>query len=167
MERTTVTWRRLAALILLLAACGGGGVATPPPQPGSKLFVSDGGRHAIGSMIDPNPGPGTSSLDRLITGSNTGLGSGGTPSPSTIPSMAIDAAADRLYVATQTQLLVFDRASQANGDVAPSRSIFAKVPKKGVLSLVNFFNVFLDTANDRLYVADRVVTFTFSITRAS
>lgn len=156
MQRTIGACRRLAAAasLVVLATCGGGSGGAVPAMAGSKLFVSDGGQHAIGSMKDPNPGPGTFLLDRVITGSNTGLGSGGTPSPSTIPSMAIDAAKDSLYVATQTRVIVFDQASQANGNVAPSRSIVATVTKNGVLSQVNFYGLFLDTTNDRLYVAE-------------
>src|SRR5207248_3085651 len=111
--------RRLAALasLVVLAACGGGGAPASPPPPGSKLFVSDGGQHSIGSLIDANPGPGTFSVDRAITGSKTGFGSGGTPSPSTIPSMVLDTATDRLYVATQGRVAVFNQASKADGDV--------------------------------------------------
>src|ERR1041384_2470592 len=155
MQRTISTCRRLAAAasLVVLATCGGGGGGVPA-TPGSKLFVSDGGQRAIGSMKDPNPGPGTFLLDRVITGSNTGFGSGGTPSPSTIPGMVIDAAADRLYVATQGRVAVFDQASQADGNVAPSRSILATVTKNGVLSQVNFYSLFLDTTNHRLYVAE-------------
>ena len=156
MQRTIEACRRLAAAasLVVLATCGGGGGGAVPASAGSKLFVSDGGQHAIGSMRDPNPGPGTFVLDRVITGSNTGLGAGGSSSPSTIPSMAIDAAKDSLYVATQTRVIVFDQASHADGNVAPSRSIAATVTKNGVLSQVNFFSLFLDTANDRLYVAE-------------
>lgn len=67
---------------------------------------------------------------------------GGTPSPSTIPSIALDAAADRLYVATQQNTRVFDQISTANGNVS-SRSISA--------TSVNFLNVSIDPASNTLY----------------
>ena len=159
MQRTTTAWRAFVALVfvMVLAACGGGGGGdsggAPAPQ-GSKLFVSDGGNHAIGSQINANPGAGTSTVDRIISGPATGLGSGGTPSPSTIPSIALDISADQLYAATQTRLLVFNQASFAAGNVAPARTIISSVVKNTVLSGVNFFQLFLDTGNNRLYVAE-------------
>ena len=144
----------LLSVLLGLAGCGGGGgggSSTPP----SKVFVSDGANHAIGSLVNANPSPGTFAVDRIIIGSSTGLGTaGGTPSYSTLPSIALDAAGDRLYVSTQTNVRVFDQAGTASGNVAPARTISSMVTKGAVLSSVNFFSLFLDTANNRLYVAD-------------
>ena len=163
---TTAAWRAFAALafVFVLTACGGGGggdggggggAATPTPAsgggatptPGSKLFVSDGGNHVIASLSNSNPAPGTTfAIDRIIGGPATGFGSGGTPSPSAIPSMALDVAADQLYVSTQTTVGVFNQASFAAGNVAPARTFTS--------AGVNFFGLSLDTANNRLYVAD-------------
>src|SRR5437764_576033 len=166
MQHTTAAWRAFAALafVFVLTACGGGGggdggggggAATPTPAsgggatptPASKLFVADGGNHAIASLSNANPAPGTTfAIDRIIGGSATELGSGGTPSPSTIPSIALDVAADQLYVSTQTKVGVFHQASFAAGNVAPTRTFTS--------AGVNFFGLFLDTANNRLYVAN-------------
>jgi hypothetical protein len=60
----------LSAFILAgLAGCGGGGGGDGGDgRPSSKLFVVDSGNHAIGSMINPNPTPGTFAVDRIISG---------------------------------------------------------------------------------------------------
>jgi hypothetical protein len=147
----------LCVVLFVLASCGGGGGGSSPPAPGSKLFIADGGNHAIASIINATPTVGsTFSPDRAIQGSSTGLGTiGGTPSTSSIPSMALDAAADRLFASTQTNVFVFDNASTANGNIPFSRSFGATVITDGVtLRGVNFFAISLDTANNRLYSAD-------------
>ena len=133
----------LALAVLSLASCGGGGGDSTPPTPPGKLFVVDAFNRAIGSMSNSNPGTGFFAIERVISGSNTGLGTpGGTPSPSTLPSIALDAAADRLYVATQLNTRVFDQISLANGNVS-SRSISAPS--------VNFLNLSIDPATNTLY----------------
>jgi hypothetical protein len=129
-----------------LTGCGGGGGGGGSSTAPSKLFVSDGANHAIGSLANSNPLPGTFAVDRIIMGSSTGLDDvGGTPSWSYIPSIALDAAGDRLYAATQIRVRVFDQVSVANGNVAPARTISA--------TGVSFYSLFLDTTNNRLYVA--------------
>jgi hypothetical protein len=138
-------WRPigLALALLALASCGGGGGSSEPATPPGKLFVVDAFNRAIASMSNSNPGPGYFAIERIISGSNTGLGTpGGTPSPSTIPSIALDAAADRLYVATQLNTRVFDQISTAKGNVS-SRSISAPS--------VNFLNLSIDPATNTLY----------------
>ena len=160
MQPTTATWRTFAALacVVLLASCGGGGggggSVGGPALAGSKLFVSDGGNHAIGSQVNVNPGAGSLAIDRIISGPATGFGSGGTPSPSTIPSIALDVSADQLYASTQLRVAVFNQASVASGNVAPARTFTSSIIKNGALHGVNFFQLFLDAANNRLYVAD-------------
>jgi len=140
----------LALALTVLAACGGGSVgpSTPPTTPPpSKVFFADAANRTIGSLIDPNPPPGIIAMDRIVSGPDTGLGTaGGTPSESAIPSVALDAAAARLYVATQSNALVFDQIGTAGGDVPPSRSITA--------SGVNFLHLSLDTRDDVLYTVD-------------
>jgi len=170
--RNATRW--LAVLVVVgFSACGGGGggggsapPSSTPQLAASKLFVADGGNHAIGSQVNPNPGPGTFAVDRIISGPATGLGSGGTPSPSTIPSIALDVGADQLYAATQGNVRVFNQASLASGNVAPSRTFSASVIKNSVLHGVNFFQLFLDAANNRLYVAD-IDGFLFAFENAS
>ncbi|HET7765180.1 MAG TPA: hypothetical protein VFK92_08815, partial [Burkholderiales bacterium] len=149
----------LAFALLALVSCGGGGGgSSTPPAPGSKLFVSDGGNHAIASIINAAPTLGsTFTIDRIIQGANTGLGlPGGTPSISTIPSMALDASKDRLFVATQGTLVTFDNASVANGNISPSRFITGLIPASGggLAHAVNFYKIDVDKTNDRLYSVD-------------
>jgi hypothetical protein len=141
----------LALALTGLAACGGGGSVGPsaPPAapPPGKVFFADAANRAIGSLIDPNPPPGSIAVDRIVSGPDTGLGTaGGTPSESAIPSVALDAAAERLFVATQSNALVFDQIGTASGDVPPSRTITA--------AGVNFLHLSLDTRDDVLYTVD-------------
>ncbi len=117
-------------------ACGG-----PPPKPPSRLFAADSGHFAIGSLIDPNPAAGTVTVDRIIAGANTGLSNN-------IGSLAFDAANDRLYVGNGITIRVFEQASRAEGNVAPSR-VITYASGGG-----NTGSLFLDTANNRLYVGD-------------
>jgi hypothetical protein len=146
-------WTALALALLFLAGCGGGSVggpSVPPAPPPSKVFVADAANLAIGSLIDPNPGPGTLSVDRIVAGPSTGLGTpGGTPSVASIPSIALDAAGDRLYVAVQSSALVFDNIGTASGNVPRSRSLQSVVGGH----VVNFFGLHI-TAGDTLYAVE-------------
>lgn len=153
MRSTTASrrWRAigLAFALLVLASCGGGGGGgSSAPPPGSKLFITDGGNHAIASIINAAPTiNSTFTIDRTVAGSATGLGTpGGTPSVSSIPSIALDAASDRLFVATQTSVVSFDSISAGNGNIQFSRILQSPG--------VNFFNLALDAAGDRLYTVD-------------
>ena len=161
--RPELVYRRLTGIglalaLLALAGCGGGGgsgSSTPPP-PGSKLFIVDAGNHAIASAINAAPTlMSPLSIDRTVQGSSTGLGvAGGTPSISSIPSIALDAATDRLFAATQGSVAVFDNISTADGNAPYSRLISATLGSGGTLRGVNFYGLYLDTANDRLYSVD-------------
>ena len=151
MRSATVSgrWRAigLALALLALASCGGGGSSAPP---GSKLFIVDAGNHAILSFIDPlNP----AGIDRVVTGSSTGLGSG-VGSVFSIPSIALDATGDRLYAATQGNTFIFDNAGAADGNVPYSRLMSATVNTGGVNHAVNFFRIDLDKTNNILYTVD-------------
>jgi hypothetical protein len=153
-EITRGRWAALALTLLALASCGGSGVgggSSPPPgPPPSKIFLADTANRAIGSLIDPNPAPGTYAVDRAITGSATGLGTpGGSPSESDIPSIALDVFGDRLYVATQTSALVFDQVGNTSGNAAPSRSLQSVANNHAV----NFFGLHI-TAGDALYAVE-------------
>lgn len=147
----------LSVVLFLLASCGGGGGGGggSTPAPASKLFISDGGNHAIASII--NAAPTLSSVfnvDRVIQGSSTGLGApGGTPSISSIPSMTLDATHDRLFAATQQTLVVFDNASVADGNTLFSRRVSGQVGG-GSPHAVNFLYIDVDKTNDRLYSID-------------
>src|ERR1700694_2114649 len=87
MTRTNFAFRQLTASVMLssllgLAACGGGGGGgygggggsnMPTGAAGSKAFAADSPHFAIGSLINPNPGPGTIIVDRIISGIYTQL----------------------------------------------------------------------------------------------
>ena len=158
MRTSTISGLRtigLALALFALSSCGGGGGGDSGP-PGSKLFITDGGNHAIASIINAAPTVNsTFTIDRTVQGSSTGLGTpGGTPSISSIPSIALDAANDRLFVATQTNAVVFDNIGTANGNAPYSRLISATVNTGGGLRGVNFYGLYVNTTNNILYVAD-------------
>jgi hypothetical protein len=146
----------LALALLALTSCGGGGGGDSGP-PASKLFVSDGGNHALISAINAAPTLANPlNIDRVVLGSSTGLGTaGGTPSISSIPSIALDAAGDRLFAATQSTVVTFDGAGTINGNTPFSRSFSATVITDGTtLRGVNFYGLSLDATNNRLYTVD-------------
>jgi hypothetical protein len=132
MTRATVQSVCLAVVFAVLSACGGG----DDGPSGSKLFAGDSANLAIGSLTNANPGPGALPVDRIIVGPNTFLSSN-------ITGFALDAANDRLYVANGLSVLVFNNASTADGNIAPSRVI-----------PTSSNSLFLDTVNNWLYVAD-------------
>jgi len=113
----------------------------PTGAAGSKAFAADSPHFAIGSLINPNPGPGAIMVNRTISGTYSQLSNN-------IGSLALDTANDRLYVGNGTSILVFNGASQANGDPFVDRVITSS-PAIG-----NTGSLFLDTASDRLYVGD-------------
>jgi hypothetical protein len=149
----------LCLVLFVLASCGGGGGGgSSPPAPGSKLFVADAGNHAIGSIINAAPTlNSTFNIDRIVQGSLTGLGAG-TPSVSNIPSVALDAANDRLFVATQNGgVVTFDNVSTASGNTAFTRRVTGLIPASaGGPRGVNFFSIDVDKTHDVLYSVDTV-----------
>ena len=129
----------LVFAVLTINGCGGGGGAEPAPLAApSKAFVADRGQATIGSSSNSNPGPGTVVADRRIVGLNTMLSAN-------LIDLALDATNDRLYVADLRSILVFNNASTASGNVAPSRVV------SSFAGLGNFAGIYLDTVNDRLY----------------
>ncbi len=140
--------------VLGLTACGGsggtygsgGGSASGSAAAPSKLFGADSTDTVIGSLANPNPAAGPLTVDRVI----------GPTSPyffnyagfsTNIRSLALDTTRDYLYVGNGTLVLVFHGASMAHGD------LFADA-KFGPIG--NTGSMFLDAANDRLYVGDDV-----------
>lgn len=108
-----------ALLSISLGGCGGGGGGGDAAPAGpSKLFVADSENQAIGSLANSNPRPGTAAIDRVIIGPATRLGT-------SLRGLDYDAAADRLFVLTddteRQEILVFNNASVADGNVAPRR----------------------------------------------
>ncbi|HUL93120.1 MAG TPA: hypothetical protein VLV56_12285 [Burkholderiales bacterium] len=159
--RSTIEFRRWRVVgqslaFFALVSCGGGSSA--PPTPGSKVFIVDAGNHSIASAVNPILSPSTTSLrDRVVAGSNTGLGvPSGIPSVSSIPSIALDGEKDRLFVATQNGgALVFDNSGFIDGNAPYSRRITASATLGGSgTRVVNFLYIALDTAHDVLYSMD-------------
>jgi len=145
-----------AIAALSLAACGGGSggygsgggnVAVTGVGP-SKVFAADSTDRVVGSLANPDPAAGPLTVDRLIG-----------PQPGAVPynyagfsmnigSLALDTTRDYLYAGNGTSILVFHGASMANGDIFASAT-FGPIGNTGSL--------FLDAANDRLYVGDDIV----------
>jgi hypothetical protein len=136
------------ALVALAASCGGGGGGggppppPPPPSPPSKAFVADSGFAAIGSSSNAMPSPGPVAVDRIIQGPNTML-------TGWLFDLGLDAANDRLYVSDFLSILVFNNASTATGNIAPSRIVSMRT---GGGPDLQYQGLYLDTVHDRLYV---------------
>lgn len=138
-----VRWSLAVSLVGLVACGGGGGGGSTPPEPApSKIFVGDSFNAAIGSSPESNPSPGTSVVDRIISGSNTRLSTN-------MWDFAIDAANDRLFVSDLRSILVFDGVSTASGNVTPR--VLSSFDGPGALG--NYVGIALDTTNNRIYAA--------------
>ena len=128
---------------------GGSPSPTPTPSvspvPGSagKLYVSNQNGNSILRFDNALTVSGAPQPAASISGPNTGLN---------LPQfMALDTAADRLFVANPggSSVLIWDSVSTLNGNIAPSRTI-------GLSSgLVAPVAVALDSNRDLLYVADQ------------
>lgn len=162
--------RRLAALLILaasgLAACGGsgyGGGGGNMPVAGvgpSKLFLADSTNMQIGSLANSNPAAGMLTFDRMITNYLNYAGF-----TSTMESLALDPANDRLYAGTGTSIVQIDAASTYNGYPYPTP--FPSVTISGSTG-----SLFLDTVHHSLYVGNgsvgvQVYDVTSGITSAS
>jgi hypothetical protein len=156
MRSTTASrrWRTigLAFAFLALVSCGGGGGgSSTPPTPASKVFFTDGGNGAIASFSDATPTTNFS-IDRVVMGLHTGLPTSGILA---IPSITLDAANNRLYVATQGNTFVYNNISTANGDVAPSVTMSALINTGGPgVRGVSFCYNDLDRTHGVLYSVD-------------
>ena len=139
--------RHLLCLALLAAATllGSCSKSSSPSEPGpSAMFWLDSGNLAIESFSNAHPAIGELvSIARVVSGTSTRLAA-------TAAAAVLDAVGNRLFVANGTEILVFDNASAANGNVVPSRVI----QKQGG-GFVNVTSLFLDAAGDQLYVGDR------------
>jgi len=108
------------------------------------MFWLDSGNLAIESFSTAHPAIGEPvSIARVVSGTSTRLAA-------TAAAAVLDAVGNRLFVANGTEILVFDDASAANGNMVPSRVI----QKQGG-GFVNVTSLFLDAAGDQLYVGDR------------
>jgi hypothetical protein len=145
-------------LIAGVSACGGGGGGSSGPGP-SKVFAADEVNGGVGSTENSNPTPGTQvAITRIIAGANTQI----TPGPGCfgcLPSLALDSARDQLYVSTNNNVLVFNNAGTASGNIAPSRMV-------GGTGFGTGRHLQLNTAADVLYVSNPSGTI-FRINSAS
>ncbi len=106
-----------------------------------RLYVSDASRIVIfnnASTITGNIAP-----SRVISGASTTL--------SAAYGIWLDAVRDELYVASwaNSRIVVFSQASTTAGNIAPSRIISG-----ATTSLSSPYGLWLDSANDRLYVSN-------------
>ena len=154
---TTIVSRRGRAVasafaFLALVSCGGGGGGSgTPPTPESKVFFADGGNGALVSFSTAAP-TASFPIDRVIQGPATLLPTSGILA---IPSLTLDAANNRLYVATQGNTFIFNNISMANGNVGPNVIMSATINtgppgNRGV----NFAHNDLDRSNGKLYSVD-------------
>jgi hypothetical protein len=157
---------RLAAAVfclLLIAGCvisprrtlGGGGGGTPTPTPTAtptpnpaatgKLYVIDSTTSALLRFDNAFTASGSPTPAATIAGANTTL-----VSPNYI---ALDSAADRLYVADTNNLsvVIFDKISTQNGtlNLTPTRVIAGSNT-----TLVSPGDLFFDRVRNELYVLD-------------
>lgn len=132
---------------------------TPTPIPPSafgKLYVTNQDGNSILRFDNALNASGNQVPGAQITGPSTGLN---------LPQfIALDTAADRLYVADPSNgsVLVFNGISTANGDTPPTRTISGATTQ-----LVSPTSVALDTTHDLLYVADHVDILVFQASTAN
>ena len=142
--------RVFATLLTLFSmiSCGNGGggsdSTTTSTSTKSNVFVRDMSTDTVASAINRNPAAGTLVIDRSIQGSNTLISS---LCAQCSGEMYLDGASDRLYVANNNRILVFDSAGTANGNIAPSRTLTF-----GGTS--DYRSLVLNSAQDTLYAVE-------------
>jgi hypothetical protein len=128
----------------------------PVPSATGKLYVASRLQDTVLRFDNAFTASGNVAPGATINGGLTGL---------TEPVyLALDSAADRLFVANRSagSITVFDQASTKTGNVAPSRTISGPA--------TNLFlptDVFLDKGDDLLYVADDVDVLVFAAASAA
>ena len=153
---TTIVSRRGRAVgsalaFLALVSCGGGGGSSTPPTPESKVFFADGGNGALVSFSTAAP-TASFPIDRVIQGPATLLPTSGILA---IPSLTLDAANNRLYVATQGNTFIFNNISMADGNVGPNVIMSATINPNGSGNrAVNFMHNDLNRSDGKLYSVD-------------
>lgn len=136
----------LALLSVLLASCGGGGgtgsagnSSTQAPAStagGNVLFVGDGSNNVIAAFDILVPAGGGTVSGKILS-SDFPLRNGG----------QLDAARNLLYVGAFHDVAVFANASALSGKITPARTFTPNIAKDAHLG-----RIFLDSANDRLYI---------------
>ena len=122
------------------------GAATTMAQPqfitldaaADRLYVANANGPSVLIFDGISTKSGNVAPTRSIIGANTQFV---TPS-----SVALDKGRDLLYVADGAEIDVFSSASTVNGDVSPARDI--------ITSFNDIQQIFVDAANDRLYLTD-------------
>ena len=154
---TTIVSRRGRAVasafaFLALVSCGGGGGgSSTPPTPESKVFFADGGNGALVSFSTAAP-TASFPIDRVIQGPATLLPTSGILA---IPSLTLDAANNRLYVATQSNTFIFNNISMADGNVGPNVIMSATINTGPPGNrAVNFMHNDLNRSDGKLYSVD-------------
>ncbi|MGZ7060679.1 MAG: hypothetical protein ACXVJU_15445, partial [Candidatus Angelobacter sp.] len=160
--------------MLLLGGCvisprrtlGGGPTPTPTPTPSATptptptptpipasgvLYVTSGSQNSIVRFGNAFAANGNVPPGGTISGTATTL--------TTPVYLALDSAADRLFVANRTSasILIFDQASSKNGNVAPTRAISGTTT-----GLFVPIQPVLDKTRDLLYVSDDVDVLVFA-----
>ena len=124
---------------------------TPGPPATGQLYVTSGTQNSIVRFDNAFTVNGNAAPAATISGAGTTL--------ATPIYLALDSAADRLFVASKTSasILIFDQISTKTGNVAPTRAI------SGVAT--NLFvpiQPFLDKSRDLLYVSDDISILVFT-----
>jgi hypothetical protein len=137
--------------------------ATPTPIPPSavgKLYVTNQDGNSILRFDNALSASGNQAPGAQITGSSTGL-----DAPQTV---ALDTAADRLYVANAggptapPSVLIFDGISALTGNAPPTRTIAGANTQ-----FIAPSSVALDNGRDLLYVADGVDVYVYPASTAN
>lgn len=124
---------------------------TPAPAAVGQLYVTSGSQNSIIRFSNAFTATGNVAPAATVSGTATTL--------NTPIYLAVDAAADRLFVVSRTSasILVFDQASTKTGNVAPSRTLTGTVT--GLFVPVQ---PFLDKSRDLLYVTDDLDVLVFT-----
>ena len=131
-----------------------------PPSAAGKLYVTNQNGNSILRFDNAFNATGNEAPGAQITGSSTGL-----DAPQTV---ALDTAADRLYVANAggpsapPSVLIFDGISTLNGNAAPTRTIAGLSTQ-----FIAPSSVALDKSRDLLYVADGVDIYVYPASTAN
>lgn len=127
-----------------------------PPTPHGKLYVTNQDSNSILRFDNALNATGNVAPGAIISGATTTLAA-----PQFI---ALDATADRLYVANANgpSVLIFDGISTKNGNIAPTRNIIGANTQ-----FVTPSSVAIDKGRDLLYVADGVDIYVFTASTAN
>lgn len=107
------------------------------------IYTANWSGNSVVAHDDSTNPTGDVPSSRVIAGGMTGFGN--------LCGIEVDAANDRLFVGGNIGIAIYDTASTVNGDVAPDRLVAGA---NTLLTGNGEVRLFLDTSNDRMYVAD-------------